>query len=109
VIQLHELLGLQEGWNSYGARQIDPEAVEAALKILVLANWRGPLPRVSPTPRGGVEIEWGGDEDGVEIECRPDGSVTALVDVDGQMREWAAAGPDDPMLTEVFLWAEKLA
>jgi hypothetical protein len=108
VSKLHELLDLREGWNSYGARRIDPGAVVAALRILAQANWLGPLPNVAPTPRGGVELEWGGDDDGVEIECRPDGSMTVLVDVHGQMREWAVAGPDDPNLTEAFIWADKL-
>jgi hypothetical protein len=109
VLRLRELLDLREAWDSYGPRRDRPVAARAALRILVSTGWTGPLPSVAPTSLGGVLLEWGNDVDGVEIECGPEGFVTVLTDIRGQMEEWTATGPDDPRLTEALAWAEKLA
>lgn len=109
VFQLQELLALDEGWNSYRARRVRPAAVIAALELLADSNWSGTLPSVSPTPKGGVKYEWGGDEDGVEIEFSPEGSVTVLVDVNGEMWEHSIRSHDDYILYDALTWAEKLS
>jgi hypothetical protein len=107
--EVERLLNLREGWDSYGARQIQPAAGQRALSLLVRARWDGRLPSVSPTPSGGVQLEWGGDDEGVELEFKPDGQVTVLVDVNGGMWERTVADPDDPVVLDALGWAEKLA
>jgi len=109
VSQLAELESLRPGWNSYGAPRISWTAINAAIQLLVSYHWDGPLPCVSPTSRGGVQLEWGGDEDGVEVELSSDGSISALVDVNGEMQEHNIVGLSDPLLADALTWAEKLA
>jgi hypothetical protein len=109
VDQLLDLLALSPGWNSYGARRIEPRSVAAVVRLLVDAGWEGPSPSVSPTPHGGVLLAWGGQEDGVELLFSPEGNVTALVDVNGEMREAAVDGVGDPVLSDALAWATKLA
>lgn len=62
-----ELLRLAPGWDSYGARPIDPRNVLAMLKFLarVMAN-DTPAPSVVPTSGGSVQIEW--HEAGIDFE-----------------------------------------
>lgn len=105
--QLEGLLALGEGWNSYRAKRVRPEAVASALRLLT--NWSGPLPSVSPTTRGGVQLEWGGDDEGVEITFLPDGFVSVLVDANASMSEHLVASFEDPALFDALIWAEKLA
>jgi hypothetical protein len=109
VAQLLDLLALGPGWNSYGARRIDPRAVTAAIRLLVQAGWDGHLPSISPTPQGGVQLEWGGQDDGVELLFTPDGAITALIDVNGEMREHEAEGVADPIVSDALAWAYELA
>ena len=109
VEQIMALLNLREGWNSYQASRVQPAAVVAALRLLTAVDWSGPLPSVAPTLRGGIQLEWGNDDDGVEIVFGPQGSLSALVDLHGEMTEFAIASLDDPALHEVLIWAEKLA
>lgn len=45
----------EEGWDSYSARPVTPEAI-AAVKQLLASTW------VVPTNRGGIQISFGGDE-----------------------------------------------
>jgi hypothetical protein len=54
-------------------------------------------------------LEWGDDDDGVEIEVEPDGSLSVLIDAQGGVDERHLTGPDDPGLLEALLWAAKLA
>ncbi len=107
--QLDELATLPPGWNSYNARPIDPRSREAALSVLAFLAWDGPLPTVSPTPRGGVQLEWGGDEDGVELEFAPDGVAAILIQVNGEPVEYPQGTVTDYALREAAAWASKLA
>jgi hypothetical protein len=110
VEQLANLLALRSGWNSYGAKRIDPDAATRALLFLVEAGWDGPLPSVSPTPQGGVQFEWGGQDDGLELRFAADGAVSVLIDVNGTMREQEARGGlGGPILWDALDWAYKLA
>lgn len=109
VDQLHRLADLGPGWNSYQSKPVAPLALWTALRLLVALDWQGPLPSAVPTAPGGVQLEWGGDDQGVEVEVRRDGSLAALVDVDGQMEEYELSGPYDPRWAGILLWAEKLA
>lgn len=109
VLRLTELLDLRPGWNTYDSSPIQAGAVATAVNVLARSGFVGLLPDVVPISRGGVQLQWGGDEEAVEIECHADGTISILVDYDGQMREWAADGADDPRLSEAFAWVDKIA
>jgi hypothetical protein len=54
-----ELLELPRGWNSYNAKQIRKENVNAAISLLGRIMQPGtPAPIVVPKVRGGVQLEW---------------------------------------------------
>lgn len=55
-----ELLALPAGWDSYGARKIDPQAIAAARRFLEALPKYEPV--IVPTNTGGVELEWTMDQ-----------------------------------------------
>jgi hypothetical protein len=66
-----ELLELPQGWNSYNAKQIRKENVNAAIGLLGRIMRPGtPPPIVVPKVRGGVQLEW--HTRGVNIEVSID-------------------------------------
>ena len=72
-----ELVHLPPGWNSYGAKPVANEAVEAAITFLVEAIPTRPnvvAPAVVPTVRGGLQLEWHRRGVDLEIEFGPDAS-----------------------------------
>lgn len=109
VVQLRTLLDLPPGWDSYGSRRVHPQAVIGAIELLTTARWTGELPEVSPMASGGVQLEWNNGDDGVELDVFPDGSVSILVDVAGDVSERRVARTDDPALWEALTWAAKLS
>lgn len=109
LVQLRSLLDLPPGWNSYNARPVDPRAVVSAIGLLATAGWTGQLPAVSPMASGAVQLEWGNQDDGVELDVYPDGSVSILVDVAGDVTERRVARTDDPALGDALIWAAKLS
>lgn len=116
--KLEEFARLQSGWNSYGAAPISLSAIKAALRLLVgmdvalcpLVGLNGgfPLPSASPTSRGGVQLEWGGDDEGVEIELHPDGTGSLLIDTNGSSSEYRLQTFAEPALHEALRWIAKL-
>ena len=76
--ELIQLLELPPGWNSYRARRVEFDAVKHAADLLFnVADHGTPRPAIVPTARGGVQLEWHGDDD-IEIEVAPNGSVVFL-------------------------------
>jgi len=66
-----ELLELPGGWNSYNAKQIRKENVNAAVSLLGRVMRLGtPAPIVVPKFRGGVQLEW--HTNGVNLEIAID-------------------------------------
>jgi hypothetical protein len=56
---LNALSALPANWNSYGAREIDTEALTGAVGILLaVMSDRTPLPTFVPIANGGVLLEW---------------------------------------------------
>jgi hypothetical protein len=77
VEQLEAILGLPEGWNSYGAARIDGKtAVRAVRLLLKVAGLTTPAPSVVPTPSGGVQLEWHERDIDLEVELTPQGQVS---------------------------------
>jgi hypothetical protein len=57
--QICELGNLQENWDSYGGRPIDPQCAQVAVKLLLsIMDEDTPRPAVVPTNRGGIQLEW---------------------------------------------------
>jgi hypothetical protein len=104
-----ELTGLDPGWDSHGGRPTSSFAASKALALLVDAGWDGPLPNVSPMADGGITMEWGGDDAGVELIIRASGDASVLVDAEGQMSEVQVTAPGDTALRDALLWAAKLS
>lgn len=108
-LEMEKLLTLRRGWNSYDASPIMPSAVNSALGLLIRVGWKGPLPSVSPTPFGGVQLEWGTDDQAVELEFLPSGAVSILLDIDGQVHEYSEVSESGLEVEEALRWAHKLA
>ena len=69
VDSLSALLTLPSNWNSYGAPPVEPTALHLMLKLLSSLQATMPEPRILPTSRGGVQIEW--HCGGVDLEIEP--------------------------------------
>lgn len=109
IDQLNELLALRKGWNSYAAPEISIDACRRALHLLIETQWDGPLPTTAPTTSGGVQLEWGGEDEGVELEFTPDNKLGVLIDADGRQREIWVDDIHHPEVFEALTWARKFA
>ncbi len=73
--QLRRLLELQENWDSYGAKPIDPRSVEFAVRLVTsLASVEGiEAPTVTASPDGNAAFCWDDGQRSMDIEVLPDG------------------------------------
>lgn len=87
--KLEALSSLEENWNSYGSRPIQPEARELTAKLLSdLVKTDMPEPQIFPVSGGGIQLEWENSRCELEIEVLPDKSIEYLiVDEEGRMCE----------------------
>ena len=53
---------LKQGWDSYGASPVTPEAIEKAKTLVRIWGEREPQPSIAPLCDGGISFDW--DEDG---------------------------------------------
>lgn len=86
--RLQPMYQLQQGWDSYDARPIDPSVGALAESILTtMAADNFPLPAVVPKSSGGLALEWhrGGRE--LAIELSREGIVVFFCDPD-EGQEW---------------------
>lgn len=87
--RFRRLHALGPNWNSHGAKQVQPEALVLAVRVLVaIATDPLPLPAVIPTFGGGVQLEWHDAAVDLEIEVDPLGSVEAWFRDRIEGREW---------------------
>lgn len=78
VDALGRLLSMPQGWDSYGARQVDPACVASAIDIaLTIMHDRTPSPAVVPTSSGGIQLEWHTRGIDLEIEIRSPSRISA--------------------------------
>jgi hypothetical protein len=78
---LRGLATLPEGWDSYGAKSIEPHVVDAAIELLHrIVQHNTPKPVVVPTNRGGIQIEWHTHGLDIEIEMTPHGGIRLFYD-----------------------------
>jgi hypothetical protein len=96
---LRKLLSLPQNWNSYGALPIQPQNVQSAIQLLEkLVRSDTPRPIVTPTVRGGVQLEWHTRGIDLEIEIDPPGHYQVLFE-----------DPKADVLLELVLDASDLA
>lgn len=96
VRRVQELARLPEGWDSYGARKIQPPALEAALRVLRVADSDLlPAPHLSPVADGGVQVEWSVGDRCAEVEIRPTGTLEFLVQLGEEIAEGSSPRPED--------------
>jgi hypothetical protein len=70
---------LSEGWDSYGAKAIELQAVNSAIELLRrIVQPDTPKPAVVPTNRGGIQIEWHTRGVDLEIEITPHAEIRLL-------------------------------
>lgn len=88
---LDEISKLSEDWDSYGAAPPTAPAISAAYRLV----WRvaeqfadgvaHAVPWViAPLADGGIQVEWRGEGDAIEVEIAPDGSIGYLVEHNGE-------------------------
>jgi hypothetical protein len=79
--RLQQLAALEENWDSYGARPLDPAALRTAQEIIEQAlTWPAPAPRIFPVPDGGIQLEWRAGPVELELEIEPTGSAVFVCD-----------------------------
>ena len=102
---LAAILQLPEGWNSYRASRISPDAVGAALRVLSkVMQAQTPAPAVVPLSDGGVQFEW--HRHGIDLELAIDaaGNLSGYCADQRAGLEW-----DEEDLQDVTVAAETLA
>lgn len=88
------LLKLPEGWDSYGARRISPDAVAEGLQLL--GEVLGPgediqIPDLTPGPNGEVQLGWRRGGKTLEVDIIGPGDATVYFcddDANGTAGEW---------------------
>jgi hypothetical protein len=79
LLKISALGGLDENWDSYGARPIAPYcALIAAELILNLLESDSPRPAVVPTTRGGIQLEWQRVGANLEVEVTSYGRLSVF-------------------------------
>lgn len=74
IAEIERLSELPQGWDSYGARAIDPRAREGAIRFLALLHTiarNAGLPIVGPSVNGGVLLQWFSPAAEVFVEVGP--------------------------------------
>src|SRR5439155_16652961 len=81
---------LPENWNSYGARRIEPELAETAIRLLFeIVQANTPKPEVVPTTTGGVQIEWHIRGIDLEIKIISQEKLNVCFEELGAGQEWS--------------------
>src|SRR5207249_140230 len=73
--RIAELSLRREGWDSYGAAAVQPEAIGAVVELVL--DYGAAIqtePVVSLTVEGGLLFEWGNEEAALEYTALPNGS-----------------------------------
>jgi hypothetical protein len=86
---LVELMRLGPNWDSYRARPVKKEPLEAAIHLLTkLLDEDTVMPSIVPANDGGVQLEWHALGKSIEIEISPSDSAFVYIAVDGAEQEW---------------------
>ncbi|MBA2520104.1 MAG: hypothetical protein H0V24_10585 [Chloroflexia bacterium] len=88
--RIGEFAGLPGNWDADDADPITSPAVAGAINLIMLVASppeaiRDVTPRLaipttsSPLPDGGIQVEWSGNADRIDVQIGPDGSLGYLV------------------------------
>jgi hypothetical protein len=106
VAEFADILSLPANWNSYGACEVDPNNVVFALEDLLPMTMHAntPMPRVVPTAKGGVLLEWHERGIDLEVEVIAPGRVYVYYEDDRTGNSWEGELRSDlAPLAEPFL------
>jgi len=99
---LQKLASLPPGWDSYGARPLNPRAVWRSVGLLAsIVPAIAPEPTVVPTRDGGVQFEWHRRGIDVEVRVPPVGEVSFIV-ADQDVEHEGEGLPDRALLDRAF-------
>jgi hypothetical protein len=106
--KISELAQLEENWDTYNSRPIQPAAIEQASGALdFLSSIDLPPPQIFPVPGGGLQLEFEQDGRELEIEFLPDGSTGYLmVANNGEMREGSIPSGSKGDLYRLAFWLQ---
>lgn len=95
--EIAQLERLEENWDSYGSRPIQPAAVNGAIRfIFAIPAKLVPAPHISPIPGGGIGFHWRMAGRDLEIEVTPSGTIEFLKSYPGGDKE-----PEEGALVDV--------
>lgn len=85
---VNRLATLRRNWDTYGGAPLREKAVLKTLELLTGLGFEGPAPWLSPTPDGGLHLEW--NQHGIEVSLDVDdsGSLEVVLERDGVLTEW---------------------
>ncbi len=82
--RLDELASLERDWDSYGSEAPSKTALLGARSVIadvasIVPEDRGLPFFIGPLSGGGVQIEWKGESDSIEVEVAADGALSCLI------------------------------
>jgi len=99
ITQINRLAYLDDDWDSYDGSRLLRDAAIRGMTLLSESGFEGPTPWVSPTPDGGLHMEWNSPGlGGVEIEVEPTSQIFVVCGGSGTSDdpdEWEVWSADD--------------
>ena len=99
-----EISSLPRNWDSYGAEPVNRRTLVYAVKVfLTLMEGRTIEPFITPTPDGGISIEWSAGQRGLDVEILGPFRVNAHYFAGEGEDPWdRSVGPEYPKLSGVL-------
>ncbi len=101
LMKVSEIGELEQGWDSYGARAVDPDCAATTVELVLnLLDSNTPMPAIVPTIRGGIQLEWhrAGADLEIEVESRARIHVCFEDEQTGEEREFTLSDNLLPLL-----------
>ncbi|MEX2151716.1 MAG: hypothetical protein WD825_00150 [Gemmatimonadaceae bacterium] len=77
--RLQHLSKLVEGWDSYGGQPPTDKSIFGALAVISqVLKYESAAPPIVPLSEGGVQVEWHGGGEELEIRVGPNGEISAF-------------------------------
>ncbi len=104
---VQRLLWYEKNWDSHGAQPLNPNVVQEAFTILsrVMTD-ESPIPRLSPTPSGGVQMEWRIPKALMQVEVEYDCTISAYL---SDTRSGADVDWEEESIEEIEILRNKLS
>lgn len=102
---VQRLLWFENNWDSHGALPVNPIAIQGTFSVLShIMDESKPVPRLSPTPSGGIQLEWREPNLLFQIEIEYDAQISAFLSDTrcGAGLEW-----EDEELNDLSILADK--